>query len=93
MLKRPGDVIIDIADETDFARWFQHARHRHHVACCTNTPLPVPTLRPRIGMNEIDAIQRIVRRPCQQFGGIAREQSYVAEVVRLDCAEDSWPCR
>ena len=88
MRKRPGDVIVDIADEAKFARRFQHARHRGDVCVLHEAPLPVPPLRPRIGVDEIDAIQRIRRRPCQQFGGIAREQFYVADVVRLDGAED-----
>ena len=39
-------------------------------------------------MDQIDAIERMRRRPCQQFGGVAREQPDVADVVRLDLRQD-----
>jgi hypothetical protein len=88
MRQRPGDVIVDIANKAKFARRFQHPRHRGNVCLLHEAPLPVPPLRPWIGVDEIDAIQRLRRRPCQQFGGIAREQFYIADVVCLDGAED-----
>ena len=39
-------------------------------------------------MDQVDARQRRRRRPCQQFGGVAREQPDVGDVVCLDLRED-----
>jgi len=39
-------------------------------------------------MDQVDSFKRTRRRPRQQFGGIAREQFDVADVVRFDLGED-----
>ena len=88
MRQRPGDVVVDVADETEFAVRLQHARHRGDGCILHEAPLPVPPLRPRIGMDQVDSRQRLRRRPGHQFGGIAREQPDVADVVRLDLRQD-----
>ena len=88
MRQRPGDVVVDVADETKFAIRFQHARHRGDGGVLHEAPLPVPPLRPRVGMDQVDPDQRLRRRPGQQLGGVAREQSDVADAVRLDLRQD-----
>ncbi len=39
-------------------------------------------------MDQINSRQRLRRRPSQQFGGIAREQPDVADVVGFDLRQD-----
>src|SRR5262249_42923560 len=52
--QRPGTVIVDVADETEFAAARQHARHRRDGRILNKAPLPVPPLRPGIGMDQVD---------------------------------------
>src|SRR5882724_7916580 len=58
MRKRPCAVIRDIADEAEFAIRFQSARDGGDRGVLDEAPLPVPTFRPRIGMDQIDPRQR-----------------------------------
>ena len=88
MRQRPGAVIGDIADEAKFALRSEHPRHGGDGRVLHEAPLPVPPLRPRIGMDQVDPRQRMRRRPCQQFGGIAREQPDVADAVGFDLRQD-----
>ena len=39
-------------------------------------------------MDQIDTNKRLRRRPGHQFGGVAREQPDVADIVRLDLRQD-----
>ena len=87
MRQRPGAVIVDVADEAEFAAALQEARHRRDRRVLHEAPLPVPPLRPGIGMDQVDPRQRLRRRPRQQFGGVAGEQADIADIVRLDLRE------
>ena len=88
MRQRPCTVIVDVADEAKFAARLQDARHRGDGCVLHEAPFPVPPLRPRIGMDQIDPRQRVRRRPRQQFGGVAGEQADIADVVGLDLRQD-----
>ena len=88
MRQCPGAVIVDVADEAKLATWFDDARHRGHRGVLHETPLPVPALRPGIGMDQIDPRHRSRRRPCQQFGGVAGVEPDIADVVGLDLRQD-----
>jgi len=39
-------------------------------------------------MDQVDSNERLRRRPGQEFGGVAREQPDVADVVGLDLGQD-----
>ena len=69
MGQRPRHIVLDIADETKLAIRFERAGHGGDGCVLHEAPLPVPPLRPGVGMNEIDPDQRALRRPGQQFGG------------------------
>src|SRR3984885_8233393 len=84
MRQRPGAVIVDVADETKFAIRLQRTRHRSDGAVLYEAALPVPPLRPRIGVDQIDPRQRMRRRPCQQLSGVAREQPDITDVMGFD---------
>ncbi|MEY9405744.1 uncharacterized protein (DUF2336 family) [Bradyrhizobium ottawaense] len=88
MRQRPGAVIVDVADEAEFAVRLQHARHRGDGPVLDEAPFPVPPLRPGIGMDQVDPRQRCLGQPGQQLGGIACEQTDVADVGGLDLRED-----
>ena len=51
-------------------------------------PLPVPPLRPGIGMDQVDPRQRLRRGPGQQFRGVAGIEADIADIVRLDLRQD-----
>src|SRR6266487_450931 len=88
VLERPGAVIVDVADKAEFTVRFQYSRHRGDAGVLHEAPLPVPPLWPRIGMDQIDPRQRAPWRPCQQLGGVAREQPDVADIKRFDLRQD-----
>ena len=88
MRQRPCAVIVDIADEAELAAPLQDARHGGDGCILNEAPLPVPPLRPGIGMDQVDPRQRARGRPGQQFGGIAREQPDVADLLGLDLRQD-----
>ena len=69
-------------------RGFEHPRHRGDGDILHEAPLPVPPLRPRIGMDQVDSLKRLRRRPGHEVGGIAREQPDVADIVGLDLRQD-----
>src|ERR1700709_272140 len=39
-------------------------------------------------MDQVDPRQRALRDPCQQFGGVAREQPDIADVMRFDLSQN-----
>jgi hypothetical protein len=88
MLQRPRAVIVDVGDEAKLAVRLQHPRHRGNRRVLHEAPLPVPPLRPGVGMDQIDPRQRARRRPGQQFGGIAGKQPDVADVMGFDLRQD-----
>ncbi len=93
MRQRPGAVIVDVADEAEFAAWPDCARHRGHRRILHEAPLPVPPLRPGIGMDQVEARQRARRRPRQQLRGIAGEQADIARYCEPRSAPGFWPSR
>src|SRR5712671_7937773 len=88
MGERPCAIMVDVADEAKFATWFYDARQGGHACVLHEAPLPMPPLRPGIGMDQIDPRQRMWWQPRQQLGGIAGEEPDVADVVRLDLRQD-----
>src|SRR5947199_7718729 len=88
MRQRPGAVILDVADETKFAVFYENARHCGDARVLHEAPLPVPPLRPGIGMDQIDPRQRMWWQPRQQLSGIAGEEPDVADVMGLDLCQD-----
>src|SRR5260370_7935130 len=69
MRKRPCAVIADIADEAKFAIRSERARHGGDGCVLHEAPLPVPPLRPGIGMDQIDPRQRSLWQPSRQPRG------------------------
>src|SRR4030081_2579128 len=63
MRQRPGTIIVDVADESKLAAWLEDPRHGRDGGVLHKAPLPVPPLRPRIGVDQIDPRQRPRRRP------------------------------
>src|SRR6185312_1708164 len=59
MRERPGAIIVDVADKAEFAAALQEPRHRFYCRILHEAPLPVPALRPGIGMDQIDPRQRL----------------------------------
>ena len=83
MRQCPGAVIVDVADEAKFAAVLQNARHRVHRGVLHEAPFPVPTLRPGVGMDQVDPRERLRRRPGHQFGGVALQSSAPAALSGL----------
>ncbi|MGY3497580.1 hypothetical protein ACVW1B_006999 [Bradyrhizobium sp. USDA 4502] len=88
MRQRPGAIVVDVADEAEFAARRQQSCHRSDRRILHEAPLPVPPLRPGIGMDQVDARKRTRRRPGQQFGRVAGEQADIADIQRLDLGQD-----
>src|SRR6201998_2838278 len=88
MARSPCAIVADIADEAEFAAGPQNPRHGRDGRVLHEAPLPVPPFRPWIGMDQVDTRQRLRWRPCQQFGGIAREQPYIADGMSLDLRQN-----
>ncbi len=63
MRQRPCAIIADIADEAKFAAGPQHACHRGDGCVLHETPFPVPSFRPWVGMDQVDGRQRFVAAP------------------------------
>ena len=60
--QRPGRVVRDVAGEPEFAAGPQdRARSRRRVSVLHEAALPMPALRPRVGMDQIDARERSSR--------------------------------
>src|SRR5260370_989046 len=57
MRERPCAVTGDVADEAEFAARPQGARHRGNARILHEAPLPVPPLRPGIGMDQVDLMR------------------------------------
>src|SRR5581483_5021686 len=50
--------------------------------------LPVPALRPGIGMNQVDALKRRGRQPGEQFSGVAGVEPEVVRRLGLEPRQD-----
>ena len=62
----------------------QNARQPLETVVLDEAPLPVPPLRPWIGIEQIDARERSRGQPVEQLAGVAEMQSDIAERIVLD---------
>src|ERR1700742_1605036 len=88
MEQGPRAVIRDIADKSELAARLQRARHGGDGFVLYETPLPVPSLGPRIGVDQIYPRKRERWCACQQFAVIAGEQPDIADIVGFDLRQD-----
>ena len=56
-LQRPGGVVGNVGDEAQLTAALQDAGDLRDGRILNKAPLPMPTFRPGIGVNEIDARQ------------------------------------
>src|SRR5262245_21553878 len=59
-----------------------HARDGSDAVVLDEAPLPMPALRPRIGIDELDAGERARRQPAKHLGGIPVVEADVGEMLR-----------
>ena len=88
MRQRPGAVIVDVADETKFAAGLQHARHRGDRRVLHEAPLPVPPLRPGIGMDQVDPRQRAGGSQASSSAASPANRRMLPMLCGLDLRED-----
>src|ERR1700722_15652914 len=83
MGKRPSAIIVDVADKAKFTMRPEHPRQRGDGRVLYEAPLPMPPLRPGIGMDQVDASERTRWHPAEQFGGVARVKPDVTDLPGL----------
>src|SRR5262249_35976048 len=82
--ERISCVVSDIGRKTQFASRFQDACETAQIVVLDEAPLPVPPLRPGIGIKQIDLRKRCVGQPVQQFAGVAEMQADICRRVLVD---------
>src|ERR1700719_238181 len=87
-LKRPSGIIRNVGGKAKHTARPQRARQHRDGAILHESPLPMPTLRPWIRIEEIDLGNRGVREPSQEIDGVARVEPDVADCIRLDRGQD-----
>ena len=65
----------------------EDARQPLEAVVLDEAPLPVPPLRPRIGIEQVDARERARRQPVDECAGVAEMQADIAEPVGVDGGE------
>ncbi len=60
---------------------------RHEIGI-NDPPLPLPALRPGIGIEQIDRIEARIRQAGEHFAAIAPQEAKVLDIVRLDLREE-----
>jgi len=94
--ERPLGVVRPVSRKAKLATRRDHACERRHIFVRHETALPMPPLRPRIGIQQIDARERMRRQPGEQLDCIAVMQANVGEAEfidrdqRLGHAVDEW---
>nr|GFD60939.1 hypothetical protein [Tanacetum cinerariifolium] len=73
--------------EAEFAADLELGRDRIERAVIDHPPLGVTRLGPRIGMEQIDPLERGVGKPLDHLQRIAHVQADVGEVAVADMAE------
>src|SRR6266550_3171172 len=71
MRQRPRAIIVNVAHEPELALRLQHARHCGNGRVLYEASFPMPSLRPGIGMDQVDPEQRSRGQPRQEFSGVA----------------------
>ena len=64
--------------------FLQDARQPPQVVILNEAPFPVPSLRPRIGIKQVDQRQRCIGQPVQQFAGVAEMQADILQPALVD---------
>ena len=64
--------------------FFRMRASRTKCIVLNEAPLPLPPLRPWVGIEQIDARKRIGWQPVDEVAGIAVMQTYVLEIVVID---------
>src|SRR5215471_17419612 len=82
-LQRPGRVIRDIGDKTKFPARAKNTRQLCDGFILDEPALPMPPLRPGIGMNEIDSTERRVGEPRDQAKRIIEMQPNILKAFGL----------
>ncbi|CUX27713.1 hypothetical protein AGR8A_Cc60538 [Agrobacterium fabrum str. J-07] len=87
MLQRPVDVSIDIRRKAELAAGFQHTMETGEVDVRNEAALPVLLLRPRIGIKQIDMIDRSLRQPVEQLRRIIVVKADIHQLTFADRGE------
>src|SRR5262249_57799880 len=74
----------NIGGETELAARPQHARDLDYALVLHEPTLPMSTLVPGVGIEQVDAGERTRRQPIQHGGNIAEVQPDVAELLGFD---------
>src|SRR5580704_11549244 len=86
-LQGPGGIIGNIRHETECPAWSQDAGEPRHRGVLHEAPLPMPLFRPWIGVNQVDARQRVLRQPGKQVHGVVEMQPDVLQLAAFDSRE------
>ena len=82
--QRPLGIIGPVARKAKLTARSQHACQGGDVRLGNKPPFPVPPLRPRIGIEQIDARQFARRQPREQLDGVAMVQPDIPELEIID---------
>ena len=79
MAERPVDVAVDVTGHAQQPAGGEDAGDAREILRADEAALPVPTLRPRVGIEQVDAGERGRGQPVEQPGGVIVMQADIAE--------------
>ena len=91
--QRPVHIGVDVGSEAEFSARLQHARETVEIDRTDEAPLPVLFLRPGIGIEKVDAVERGLRQPVEQARGVVVIDPKIGERPFPAPPSSSWPCR
>ena len=87
LFRSPADIIINVGGKAKLPAGADHTRQFVEECLINNPPLALPTLRPRVGIEEKDSIKAGLRERIQHVSPVTAQQPDIRDVLGLDRTE------